>query len=259
MIRMAIPIPNIHRFFMENRPFIALAGKILIALTIIACTFLFTHTIKQIKFGPGNIDVKGCAEKEIQSDFVQWSGSISTTNESLIPAYEKMEQDLEIFREYLKSAGVDINIVEFSPLTQDIIYKQTPKGITTHEIERYILCQNFNIASTNIPLITQISQNISSLIKKGVSVRSYSPMYFYLKIEELKIEMLGEAAKDAHERAEVLVSKSGSKIGKLRSARQGVFQITPAHSTSISDYGELDTSSVLKRIKAVVTMEFDID
>ena len=81
-----------------------------------------------------------------------------------------------------------------------------------------------------------------------------------MKIEELKINMQGEAAKDARLRAEELVSKSsGSKIGPLRSAQQGVFQITPAFSTSTSDYGEFDTSSIAKRIKAVVTMEYAID
>jgi hypothetical protein len=43
------------------------------------------------------------------------------------------------------------------------------------------------------------------------------------------------------------------------SARQGVFQITPAHSTEISDYGRNDTSSREKSIKAVVTVRYAVE
>ena len=38
----------------------------------------------------------------------------------------------------------------------------------------------------------------------------------------------------------------------------GVFQITPAFSTQVADYGFNDTSSKLKDITAVVTLNFEI-
>ena len=59
----------------------------------IASTFLVTSTLKHIKFGQGTIHVKGCAEREIQSDFVKWQGTIKTTANAQIQAYEKLEQD----------------------------------------------------------------------------------------------------------------------------------------------------------------------
>jgi hypothetical protein len=95
-------------------------------------------------------------------------------------------------------------------------------------------------------------------MREGIRYESRAPEYFYTKLDDLKIQMLGEAAKDARNRAEQLVSASGAKVGPLRSAQQGVFQITPPHSTDTSDYGVLDTSTVEKSIKAVVTMEYGI-
>jgi hypothetical protein len=79
-----------------------------------------------------------------------------------------------------------------------------------------------------------------------------------MNIDTLKISMLAEASADAHLRANAMVSKSGSSVGSLLSCKQGVFQITDAHSTAVSDYGEYDTTSIDKRIKAVVTMEYEI-
>ena len=45
----------------------------------------------------------------------------------------------------------------------------------------------------------------------------------------------------------------------MRSVRMGVFQITPRHSTEVSDYGINDTSSLEKDITAVVRVTFAVD
>lgn len=244
---------------MDTPFFLAFTRQVLIAASIIISTFLVTSTLKQIKFGQGTIYVKGCAEKEIQSDFVKWQGTLTTTAGTQLEAYEKLEKDLEQLHQYLQNQGINLNKVEFSPINTSLIYQRNDQGHTLNKIEAYELSQSFTIASSDISLVSKVSQNITTLIKNGLSITSFSPQYFYLKIDELKINMLGEAARDARLRAEELVSKNGARVGGLRSAQQGVFQITPAFSASVSDYGEFDTSSIGKRIKAVVTMEYAID
>jgi hypothetical protein len=71
--------------------------------------------------------------------------------------------------------------------------------------------------------------------------------------------MLGAAVADAKLRAAEIADKSGATLGKLASASQGVFQITPAHSTEISGEGMYDTSSIEKTVRAVVTVSFGLD
>ena len=44
----------------------------------------------------------------------------------------------------------------------------------------------------------------------------------------------------------------------MRSARMGVFQITPINSFEISDWGTNDTSSFEKKVTAVVNVTFSI-
>ena len=71
--------------------------------------------------------------------------------------------------------------------------------------------------------------------------------------------MLGEAAKDAKDRAAKVAASTGSSIGSVRSARMGVLQITAADSTEVSDYGVYDTSTIEKDMTAVVNISFAVD
>ena len=88
---------------------------------------------------------------------------------------------------------------------------------------------------------------------------SGAPEYTYTKLDELKIEMLAKASENAKERAASMVKATGNKIGFMRSARMGVFQITPISSTEVSDWGVNDTSSLEKKVTAVVSASFAIE
>ena len=68
--------------------------------------------------------------------------------------------------------------------------------------------------------------------------------------------MLAEATKDARRRAEQIAGQGGRRVDHLRSARMGVFKITPLHSLQTSWEGLNDTSSLEKTVSAVVTATF---
>ena len=70
--------------------------------------------------------------------------------------------------------------------------------------------------------------------------------------------MLAEATSNAKKRAEQMAVSTGNKIGVMRSAKMGVFQITPVNSFDVSDYGLNDTTSLEKKVNAVVNVEFAI-
>src|SRR5262249_25096317 len=98
-----------------------------------------------------------------------------------------------------------------------------------------------------------------SLIDEGVMFTTNSPEYIYTKAGEAKIEMLAEATKDARLRADQIASQGGRGIAHLRSAKMGVFQITPLHSLQTSSEGVNDTSSSEKTITAVVAATFSMN
>jgi len=179
-------------------------------------------------------------------------------SQNLVTAYNKLKQDLQKVLSYLEQKGIDRNDIEVSSVSTIIQYQLTAEGVATNIIDGYVLDQNISITSPNVPEISEIANESTSLIEEGIEFASYNPQYYYTKLDDLKIQLLGEATKNARMRAEELAKNSGSEVGTLKYASQGVFQITPVNSTDVSDYGIYDTSTVDKSIKAVVTIEYSI-
>jgi len=229
-----------------------------LALGLIISTVLATRTIERIKLANQTISVKGCAERLIDSDMIVWGASFSNQASQMADAYKKMKQDLPLVLDYLRREGVPESEMAVSSIWTSPLYAKDERGHATDTITGYRLSQSVRIRSGELERITRISRSCTDLMEKGVEITSDSPEYCYTKADELKLEMLGEAARDAKQRAERLVKDSGSKIGTLRTASQGVFQITPAYSTEVSDYGVSDTSSWKKKIRAVVTVSYSI-
>jgi hypothetical protein len=93
---------------------------------------------------------------------------------------------------------------------------------------------------------------------QDVELDRHNPVFRVLKFDDSKKELLESAAKDARRRADVLVAGSGSKVGTLIDASQGVFQISAKGRVNESDYGSVDVSSVDKTMRLVVTMRFEL-
>jgi hypothetical protein len=123
----------------------------------------------------------------------------------------------------------------------------------------YRLSQLIEIRSDDIERIARLSSESITLIDEGVVFTANSPEYIYTKAGEAKIEMLAEATKDARLRADQIASQGGRVVAQLRSAKMGVFQITPIHSLHATWEGINDTSSLEKTITAVVTATFSMN
>jgi hypothetical protein len=52
---------------------------------------------------------------------------------------------------------------------------------------------------------------------------------------------------------------TGNRVGGVRSADTGVFQLTPCNSTVVSSGGSYDTTSIEKDLTAVVLVKFGIE
>jgi uncharacterized protein len=244
--------------FLKNSQIIILGICIAVA-TIVSSMILSGGVLKVMKFTREQISVTGSATEEIKSDYIIWKGNFSRRDTSLKAAYAGLKSDLEKIKNYLKSKGVDETDINISSVATTTVYKKNKEGNDTNDIQYYLLYQSVEIRSKDVEKITDVSREVTELIDQGIELESQAPEYFYMKLDELKIKMLAKASENAKLRAENMVKAAGNKIGLMRSARMGVFQITPATSTDISDYGMNDTTSLDKKVMAVVTVSFAIE
>lgn len=238
---------------------IIILGVCIAVATVASSVILSQGFLKVTKFTREQIAVTGSATKEITSDYAVWTGTLTKRETDLKAAYRNLSADLDRMKQYLTVAGVAGDELTVAQVSTETVYKKNEKGNDTNDIEGYRLSQSVVVRSHDVDKVTRISQNSTSLIQDGIELESYAPEYFYTKLDELKVEMLGKATENAKQRAMTMAAATGNKIGFMRSARMGVFQITPVTSTDVSDYGENDTTSVKKKVMAVVSVAFAIE
>jgi hypothetical protein len=237
---------------------------------LIASTVVGGYYFQQSKHLDDIITVTGSAERNIRSDDVKWTSSFSrsVTVDQLKTGTTQMKTDLDNIKKLFLSKGVTEQELTVQPMTvtptcdsnQSISYdKLGGQFCGSNKIIGYNLQQVVVIDSANVDLITKLAQDATTMLTQSDVIFSSAGLeYYYTHLDDLRIEMLAEATKNAAERARRIVNETGSSLGAIRSASQGVFQITAVNSADISDYGAYDTTSIDKKITAVVRTSFGL-
>ncbi len=234
-------------------------GGFAIALAMVISALIFGWFYSSAKRGDEAITVTGSAKRRITSDLVVWGAGVSAQSPQLGDAYRQLADNIPRIKQYLLQKGIAEDQMTVSAISSQTLKRRDSEGNETGEITGYALSQQIEVRSGDVQKIAQIAREATELINQGILIESKSPQYYYTKIGDLKIEMLGEAAKDAKERAERIAQSTGNSIGSVRSAKMGVLQITAADSTEVSDYGMYDTSTIEKDMTAVVNVSFAVD
>jgi hypothetical protein len=243
----------------DTRSYQPLLSALVIGLAIVIAAALGARALERVKASQQTITVTGSARKQITSDLIIWRGYVAYQASDLQQAYADLKGGMAKLKAYLIEKGIPADQIVETSISTQALHPVGEQGMELSEIAGYRLQQGVEIRSSDVDRITRISRESTELINQGVALESQQPQYLYTKLGDLKVEMQAEAAKDAKERAERIAEAVGSTIGKLRSARMGVLQITPAFSNEVSDYGINDQSSLQKDITAVTTLEFEVE
>ncbi|HEU0053341.1 MAG TPA: SIMPL domain-containing protein [Longimicrobium sp.] len=235
------------------------AGLAALALALVLAAVVGAGAVKAAKRSGDQIEVTGSAKKQIRSDYAVLRMSASTQGASLQEAYAQLDGYATQVRGFLGQSGVADSLVTERPVETESLYRMTENGMQTGEVVGYRLTRRWEVRSADVAGVTALSQRATSLINQGIPLQAGSPEYLYTRLNEVRTQMLAEATQDAKGRAESIAKSAGARIGAVRSARMGVFQITPRNSTEVSDYGINDTSSLEKDITAVVRVTFSVE
>jgi len=229
---------------------------------VVSSMFLGNAYVNRTK-NEGQIQVTGLGKTDFVSDLIVWEGQFFVKNKQLKGSYLTLKKNKEIIRDYLKGKGVLENEIVFKAVD---VNEETKRNYSIDgnyigdEFIGYQLTQSLKIESTEVEKIEQVSREITELLNKGVRFYSETPRYYYTKLTDLKIEMISKATEDARLRAEKISKFSGSKLGKLKSAKMGVFQITGQNSKE--DYswgGTFNTSSKAKTASITMKLVYNIE
>ncbi len=218
----------------------------------------YVHRSKELR----SINVTGSVERVVDSDTVKWSVTLSrlVPPVSQVDAGRRLNADRETFLAFLSEAGISPESISVQPLSLSenmttIDFKTGQTGLTG-----YMANQVLVIESPDVVQVSTLAESATFVMaEKGVTLYTQNLEYYYGKLADLKLELLAEATRNARQRGEAILSGGGGKLGQVTSADAGVFQITAVNSADLSDYGTYDTSSLKKKVKAVVHATFSLD
>jgi hypothetical protein len=240
----------------------SIGGVVIIALSVILSAYLLGNAYKYRFKSNETLLVTGSAEVDFESDQIVWSAYYNRKMMDLKSVYAMLKQDEQTIRNYLKGKGIKDNEMVFSAVRIDKDYETRYQDgrMIGSEFSGYNLSQTVTVDSKDIDKVEAISREVTELIENGIELNSYAPSYYYSKLSELKIDLLAKASADARLRAETIAKNAGGKLGAVKKATMGVFQITGKNSNEDYSYGgAFNTSSKQKTATITTRVEFSVD
>lgn len=234
-------------------------GLVALSLAIVIGAFVGAGAIREVKRANDVLTITGSAKRPIRSDYIIWRAAVSSQQPTLPAAYQELKGYTERVQRYLKEKQVPDNEVTVGSIETSAVPETLPNGTQTGKTLAYRLTQRLEVRSNNVDRVATLSRQATDLINEGIPLESSPPEYLYTQLSQVRVEMIAEATKDAKARAQAIAQSTGNRVGAIRSARTGVFQITPRYSTDVSDSGVYDTSSLEKDITAVVSVSFGME
>jgi uncharacterized protein len=234
-------------------------GLLALSIAIITAAFVSGNAIQSAKKADDILTVTGSAKKAIRSDYITWRLSVASEQPTRQQSYQEAQKYTARINNYLQEKQISEEEISLKALESYPIKETLPNGNQGDKTIAYRTIQRFEVSSKNVDLVDRLSRQATELINEGIPLDSNPPEYIYTQLNKVRIEMIAEATQDAKARAEAMVKNTDNKVGSIRSAKTGVFQITPKYSTDVSDAGIYDTSSLEKDITAVVSVNFGIE
>jgi hypothetical protein len=204
------------------------------------------------------VTVKGISERDVIADLALWPISFVAAGNDLGRAQAEIKSSHRQVMDFLSDHGIAADEAEVQRLeVTDVMANPYRSGQAEY---RYIIEQTVMVRSEDPGKIALTSQAVGELVDAGVVLSSRGhpgggPTYLFNRLSELKPEMIAEATANARRAAEQFAEDSGSKLGKIRRANQGVFQILARDRTpGVGEEGQKE-----KTVRVVSTVQYYLE
>lgn len=229
----------------------------ILVLGNVAGSYFIARGLYGIKTGDKYVSVKGLAERKEKADLAIWRIGFRAAGNDLTAVSDKIIADQKIITDFLNKQGISANEVEQQSTT--VVDQYAVEYGSEKPKNRYIVTSTLQVKTTNVDLLYKISNMTQDLINQGVVLdKDYNvnPRFIYTQLEKVRPEMMEEATKSAHNLALQFASNSGSRLGDIKRANQGVFLILGANASMNQTNDPNEESSVYKKIRVVVSIDY---
>ncbi len=226
---------------------------LLLGVSLIISALIFGSYFYRAQNPGQTITVVGAASQNFEADTVKWTLNIEedVLGDNLPAGYEKLKTVREKIFALLATKGIGGDSITMKPPQ---VYKEYDYTSEARVFRGYRFQQTIYVITDQVDTVEKLAFDSMELLNGGTINSNLE--YFYSGIDELKKELVGEATKNARERAERMVEQTDVKVGKIVSVRSGVFQITEPYSTRVEAGGVHDTSTRHQQIRVTAHVTF---
>ena len=225
-----------------------------IALGPALAGFFIYKGILEAKQSDRYVTVKGLVEQVEKADRGTWEITFKVTGNELNQLYQKLSHDAEIIQAFIKKEEFDQNeISSSSPRVTDLHAREYGSGSLSPE--RYLIEYTIFVNSQKVDALNVLSARTGDLLSQGVSLSRTETRFYLDKFNELRPHLIAEATKNAQVIAESFAKTTGSQIGGIRRANQGVIRMASPDASPNQEFDE-GLNSLMKKIRVVTTLEF---
>ncbi len=239
-----------------------------IAIGLIIGGWVLGAQIKATRLSDRYVAVKGLVERHVKSDLAIWPLSYKEAGDDLSVVYSKTEADKQAVLQFLNQEGVQPSEIELG-VVRVVDTQANEYGGGNRAPRRYIVEQQITVRTSRVDQIAAATQRTMLLLQKGIVLTSNpgeGVRYRFTVLNSIKPDMITEATRNARAAADRFAKDSGSKVGSIRQANQGVFSISAADQGSDTGMGEpgetnynAGDSGVMKTVRVVTSVEYYLD
>jgi uncharacterized protein len=240
---------------------------VLIAIGLILGGWILGAEIKQTRLGDRYVSVKGLSERSVKSDLAIWTLGYKEAGDDLAGIYSKSDANKKAIVDFLTKQGIQPGEIEPGQI-QVTDTQANEYGGGNRAPKRYIVQQPITVRTKNVDTVAAASQKTIQLLQAGIVLTNGSEggggiVYKFTGLNAIKPDMITEATRNARASADRFASDSGSKVGAIRTANQGVFSILSANSgsTTSADQPGMDNAdtSINKTVRVVSSIDYYLE
>jgi uncharacterized protein len=233
----------------------SLIGAALIAVGIALAGWFAGNALVKGRLAERYVTVKGVSEREVQADLALWPIQFVVAEDSLQAAQARIQDSAKQVSAFLAKHGIEASQLELQNLsvtdTQANRYGGQPAA------RRFVISQTVMVRSTSPDVVFKASQAVGELVAAGIVLSSDGPWsggptFLFTKLNDVKPAMIAEATANARQAAEQFAKDSGSNLGGIRLANQGLFVILPRDQAP----GVEEQRQRIKIVRVVSTVDY---
>ena len=227
------------------RPVIA---ALLISLGLVGAGWFASQGMARLRTADRYVTVKGSAERIVDADLVVWPLAHSVGGNDLADVQRRLDANTATIRGFFAGAGFKPGEIVVSPPRLEDRWAYAYGD--NRPPERFRYSTTVTLRTSNVANALSVLRKSGELVSRGVMLgaegEAGGPDFDYTQLNDIKPALIAEATANARKSAEQFAKDSGARIGGIRSANQGVVDI------SNRDQG----SPQVKKVRVVTTVEY---